>query len=183
MKEQILFFKMYDIGSKCLLQTNNWMLDPQKIPNDFPHESPATGIWSAIFNQLYTDGYIKEAKFNKEGEIYYILSTDGRLFIENGGYEAFFAEQKGKKELNEKQINSVIETNRISRRIGWIALFIAGAAASASIAQYFKKSDELIQPSLDKLNREVKLLRESLQKEVSNLKTHSIDTLNVRVSK
>lgn len=34
----------------------------------------------------------------------------------------------------------------------------------------FKKPDELIQPSLDTLNKKVKLLRESLQKVVSNLK-------------
>jgi len=85
--------------------------------------------------------------------------------------------------IQSMQAKSVVDTNKISTRTGWIALFIAGAAAIASVAQYFKKPDELIQQSLDTLNKEIKLLRQSLHKEVSNLKIHSIDTLNVKVSR
>lgn len=183
--QTVTFFVLCDLYSKCLLSSKNSMVWPDVIPNGFEvNDGTEKGTWLIIFNQLYADGYLKKAMFNTGSDSdFYILTSEGRLFIQKGGYGTLFKENLEIKQLNKKQIQSVIDTNQISRRIGWIALFIAGAAALASIAQYFKKPDELIQPSLDTLNKEVKLLRESLQKEVPNLKIHTGDTLNVKVSK
>lgn len=107
------FFQICDTCLPCLLDVNNWMLDPQKVPKKFPIEKETSlGSWNSVFNQLYTDEYIKEALFNKEGIKYFILSTKGRIFIKNGGYQHLFAEQEFNSNLEVAQISSVINTNK-----------------------------------------------------------------------
>lgn len=97
----------------CLLDAKNWMLDPQNVPKDFPIEKETSlGTWNSVFNQLYTDKYIKKALFNKDGTSYYILSTKGRIFIKKGGYAHLFAEQEFNSNLEVAQISSVINTNK-----------------------------------------------------------------------
>lgn len=112
-----VFFVVCDLHSKCLLQPNNSMIFPDKIPNDFGAEKDVeTGTWNIVFNQLYADGYITKGILPIESPQIdqircYFLTAAGRIFIEKGGYATLFSEQVKMQALQEEQTTSVIETN------------------------------------------------------------------------
>ncbi len=61
MQSTITHFVLCDNYSKCLLLAKNRMLFPDVVPNDFGiSDGTERGVWSAIFNQLYVDEYIKK---------------------------------------------------------------------------------------------------------------------------
>ncbi len=72
---------------------------------------------------------------NTPESTHYVLTSKGRIFIEGGGYAALFNEQGKIKELQEKQITSVIETNlsvRKTNRIQIGSIIITGLAIVGS---------------------------------------------------
>lgn len=64
--------------------------------------------------QYYADGFLKESfLYVKDKKITtYWLTWQGRSFIENGGYKTLIKDEDRIKDLKEKQITSVIDTNR-----------------------------------------------------------------------
>jgi hypothetical protein len=60
-------------------------------------------------DQLLADGFLIERKNRPR---IYDLTAHGRDFIRRGGYKARFEEEEKIKALNEKQIESVIDTNK-----------------------------------------------------------------------
>lgn len=195
MKETITYFALCDLYSKCLLSSKNTMLFPDVIPKDFGvDDGTERGVWTTIFNQLYVDGYIKEAMFymsNENKPTHYTLTSKGRIFIQAGGYGNLFKEQGELKELQKTQITSVIDTNDSVIKTNNKMWVIAGLAAlfafsSAIIAwfQYSKSPDELIQPQLDSIHKSIQSLRVSQEHAIRHLQNAlQKDTLNVKVSK
>lgn len=87
-----------------------------------------------------------------------------RGFLKFGGY----VEEYRKEDLYEKQIQSVIDTNKSVKKTNNRMVCVTGLAAlfaffSAAIAwfQYSKSPDELIQPQLNSINKSIQSLKES----------------------
>lgn len=176
------FFKICDECLPCLLEFKNWMIDPQKIPENFPvTDNTKSGTWNAVFNQLYTDGFIKEALFDKEGTKYFILSTEGRIFIKKGGYIHFFAEKSVMLELDLQESNSVISTNnsvRITNKIQVGSIIITGIAivvgAVFQVRSWYVSSEQLriseSQYKLDSMNHKTDSLSlEGIKSKVNDI--------------
>jgi hypothetical protein len=79
---------------------------------------------------------------------------------------------------------SVKKTNRVSRRMSRLAVGFAGVTLIISALQFFKKPDELLQPTLQSLQKELEQSRLSQPREtdrlIDGLKT---DTVRVKISK
>jgi hypothetical protein len=193
------YFKIFDKYSKDLLKIENRMLFPNEVPKTMIG-GVNTGLWSAIFNQLYVDGYLKEGLFIVDGikkVPHYILTMQGRMFIENGGYNALEIKNLEKiKNENERsiielgQIKSNIETNNsvvasinnqekyAKRTILALWITVLTSVASVGVSLY-----TLLDQSIEKeLKKQVKSLQEmsnTLQKFSQNEEIKKGDTLNV----
>ncbi len=65
--------------------------------------------YSQLTDQMIADGYlVKDPDYNGK----YLLTSEGRYFIMRGGFKAQFEYEEKIKELNKKQIQSTIDTNK-----------------------------------------------------------------------
>lgn len=186
---------MCDAAAPCLLEVKNWVLDPQKIPQGFPvDDDVALGTWSGVFNQLYTDGYIKEALLDKDGTTYFILSTQGRIFLERGGYVQLFAEQTVLHELELQQKSSVIDTNdAVQKSMKFqkenanrtlLAIWVsAGIAVCSVIVAVTSTQDKKIQTELQRQVKSLDSLRLSLNEMNREAKRAKRDTVKISITK
>ena len=194
MKEYTPFFSLCDECSKCLLQINNWIIIPERVPKDFPGDADTSfATWKAVFHQLYSDGYITQALDDGDGVKYYILSTKGRVFLEKGGYAYMFAEQAVLHELELQMKGSIVDTNEAVQKnfksqdkMNFRMFGIAALAALFSLITMVKELWPKPELKLPDLEEQLKQQTKAIQGIELSLKAKPQEVLikdSVRISK
>jgi len=153
--DNFTYFQVCDEHLQELLKPQNKMLFADDIPKTIkPKIAETPVVWSIIFNQLLVDGHIKEAfvKINGKDLKHYVLTADGRVFIEEGGYNKYFL-RKAKEDLvrlklmeSNVAVNiSITENNKLQRAsiIATVLIIFAGVCIQLQTCNIAK--DELEQ--------------------------------------
>jgi hypothetical protein len=149
---------------------------------DKPIEISSDPFIQAI-NQLVADGYLVEDKYDRGS---YDLTSEGRAFIQRGGYKGKFEEEQRLRELNKQQLQSVIDTNisvketnafqkNIGKRTFYLGLLSAVFIAITTWKTVFDTSGE----ELKGVKTELKLMNtklDSLLLDMKNQKNGKADS-------
>lgn len=185
--DNFTYFQICDEYLQELLKPQNKMLFYDEIPATIkPKIINHQVIWTIIFNQLLVDGHIKEAfaKVNGNDLKHYVLTADGRVFIEEGGYNKYFL-KKAKEQLTALQImqsnvdvnKSIIENNKLQRVSIIVTVLIIAVGLATQIQTCNIARDQLKQSN--KQTEKVRLLMDTVPIKIINSK-NSIDSIKKR---
>lgn len=116
--------------------------------------------------QLEIDGYLKKAA---DGNYY--LTGEGRLFLEDGGYKSLKNRIKEKRELEERQIKSVIRTNNAVLA----SLIITGAAILGTF-YYQRETFKISEKEYDLHIKQIAPIKPTLTVKTKESNLKGIDT-------
>lgn len=141
----------------------------------------------AVMLELHSRGYLElhELPFAKDGDkIVFDIKVDAKPslngFLNFGGY----VEEYENISLAKRQIKSQIDANVVVTVMSILAGVLTIGTIVVSILQYTKKPDELIQPTLQSIQKEVQSLKESQRQQMSSLEGFlKNDTVHVKISK